>query len=121
MNTQHFKALKEYVNSQFVIIKTEDDSCTCIDKLLNLLYFTQSKWAFWDNDTFQFSSSQGERLTIKVFQDNYPTRRKLALFRLAQAKGFIGGCSCGCRGDFEITDSGLNYIDKIRYSFYSGY
>lgn len=36
-------------------------------------------------------------------------------------KGFIGGCACGCRGDFEITDLGLAAIGKPRTKPYRGY
>lgn len=51
------------------------------------------------------------------------TSREAALFKLRKLHrlGLIGGCPCGCRGDFEITDKGLFYINKIRTVPYSGY
>ena len=26
-------------------------------------------------------------------------------------KGFLDGCACGCRGDFEVTDAGKSLLD----------
>jgi len=35
--------------------------------------------------------------------------------------GLVGGCPCGCRGDFEITDLGLQLIGQKRTNPYTGY
>lgn len=32
-----------------------------------------------------------------------------------------GGCPCGCRGDWEITDLGLAVIGRARTKLYTGY
>ncbi len=36
-------------------------------------------------------------------------------------RGLIGGCDCGCRGDYEITNKGLALIGVERTKPYSGY
>lgn len=45
-------------------------------------------------------------------------RKKMALL---YKKGLVGGCPCGCRGDFEITDKGLALIGRERATRYTGY
>jgi len=36
-------------------------------------------------------------------------------------RGLLGGCGCGCRGDFEITDKGLALLGLPRTKPYNGY
>lgn len=36
-------------------------------------------------------------------------------------RGLSGGCACGCRGDYEITDKGLAMIGRTRTAPYTGY
>lgn len=40
------------------------------------------------------------------------TPRKLILAKMKQMihRGVVNGCSCGCRGDFEITEKGLKEL-----------
>ena len=40
------------------------------------------------------------------------TPKKLILAKMAQLikRGLIDGCPCGCRGDFEITPKGEQYL-----------
>jgi len=37
---------------------------------------------------------------------------KLALAKMRQLirRGLVDGCACGCRGDFELTDKGREYL-----------
>jgi len=39
-----------------------------------------------------------------------PDRLVLAKMRKLIAKGYVDGCDCGCRGDFELTDKGREAI-----------
>jgi len=43
------------------------------------------------------------------------THVKLQLAKMKQLikRGLADGCTCGCRGDFEITNKGINYINSI--------
>jgi len=40
------------------------------------------------------------------------TPKKLVLAKMTQLirRGFVGGCYCGCRGDFEITPKGEAFL-----------
>lgn len=40
---------------------------------------------------------------------------KLVLAKLKQLikRGLVNGCGCGCRGDFEITDKGCEFLTPI--------
>lgn len=41
--------------------------------------------------------------------DDRLVRRKMAnLIR----KGYVSGCTCGCRGDYEITEKGTVYLEE---------
>lgn len=50
-----------------------------------------------------------------------PEKVALAKMKALYKRGFVGGCTCGCRGDFEITDKGLAFIGQERKKYYSGY
>lgn len=52
-------------------------------------------WMRWDLDK-QFSA--------------FPSKVVLAKCRQLMKRGLINGCDCGCRGDFEITDKGREYL-----------
>lgn len=51
------------------------------------------------------------------------THEKLILskMRSLHKRKLVGGCPCGCRGDFEITDKGLEAIGQKRTKSYTGY
>lgn len=50
-----------------------------------------------------------------------PAKLILSKMRNLHKRGLVGGCTCGCRGDFEITDKGLALIGRPRTKPYSGY
>jgi hypothetical protein len=50
-----------------------------------------------------------------------PEKVQLAKMRQLHKRGFVGGCTCGCRGDWEITDKGLAFIGRERTVRYNGY
>lgn len=39
-----------------------------------------------------------------------PAKLVLAKMRILIRSGLVDGCDCGCRGDFEITDKGREYL-----------
>ena len=45
----------------------------------------------------------------------------LAKMKSMIRRGLSGGCDCGCRGDYEITDKGLELIGEKRTKQYNGY
>jgi hypothetical protein len=56
-----------------------------------------------------------------VVPDGTPEKVLRAKMRSLYKRGLVGGCPCGCRGDFEITDKGLELIGQPRTAPYSGY
>lgn len=44
------------------------------------------------------------------------TPDKVALAKMDQLyrKGLVAGCNCGCRGDWVITDKGLERLEQLR-------
>lgn len=50
-----------------------------------------------------------------------PQKVALAKMKALYKRGLVGGCGCGCRGDFEITDKGLELLGLPRIHEYTGY
>lgn len=50
-----------------------------------------------------------------------PDKVALTKMKSLHEKDLVGGCPCGCRGDFEITDKGLKFINRNRTKAYTGY
>ena len=65
------------------------------------------------NDCF---FTYGKGYYMKTVQDVMPigTSVKMQLAKMKQLikRGLAEGCTCGCRGDFEITDIGKEYLNK---------
>jgi hypothetical protein len=70
-------------------------------------------------------STHGDGHSMPTVQDAMPPgtpyKVQLAKMRQLHRRGFVGGCACGCRGDWEITDEGLEFIGEPRTAAYSGY
>lgn len=81
-------------------------------QVLGFLAEHQGQWS-----TFGGEPSQYMPTILTVMHRDTFLRRMQGLID----KGFIGGCACGCRGDFEITDLGLKAIGKPRTKDYRGY
>lgn len=56
-----------------------------------------------------------------AFPEGTPHKLVLSKMRSLIRRGLSGGCECGCRGDFEITDKGLELIGQERTKPYNGY
>jgi hypothetical protein len=44
------------------------------------------------------------------FPDGIPPKLRIAKMAQMIKKGIVSGCPCGCRGDYEITDKGLEML-----------
>jgi hypothetical protein len=44
---------------------------------------------------------------MDAMPDGVPSKLALAKMRKMILRGVVGGCGCGCRGDFVITEKGL--------------
>lgn len=81
-----------------------------------VLYFLsqhQGKWA---------SHFQGcDVCVLDAMPVGTPNKLALAKMRQLHKRGFVGGCTCGCRGNWEVTDKGLAFIGQERTVKYNGY
>lgn len=55
------------------------------------------------------------------FPEGTPEKVAASKMKNLIRRGLSGGCSCGCRGDYEITDKGLALVGLPRSVAYSGY
>lgn len=83
----------------------------------------QGKWSTWGEKEY-CDPETGEpymyNIQIRTYP-NVPTKLFLAKMKKIIAQGLSGGCDCGCRGDYEITDKGLELIGQTRIVRYNGY
>jgi hypothetical protein len=82
--------------------------------ILEFLYLRQGEWCNWFSKKFDNSVRH-------AFPDTVPDKIILRKMQSLQKRGLVGGCSCGCRGDYEITDKGLAKLGKPRLKPYNGY
>lgn len=83
--------------------------------VLRFLAKHQGEWSTWGDAPASWPSVQ------RAMPPGTPEKLQLAKMRRLMARGLSGGCGCGCRGDFEITDKGLALINEPRTKPYSGY
>lgn len=96
--------------------------------VLEYLAERQGKWtSLWDGSFLKYPEGKNPN-TGEVVDDVYyampkdtPSKVALAKMKALHRRGLVGGCPCGCRGDFEITDKGLKLIDQKRTKPYTGY
>ncbi len=107
--------------------------------ILSELAEHQGEWTFWTTQTREQAEKEwlrrAEHLRAQGFHKSLqlnkpsllyipadiPIKVYFAKLRALHKRGLIGGCQCGCRGDFEITDKGLALIGRERTKPYSGY
>ena len=61
-------------------------------------------WGYW---------FEGERSVQKAMPKGINYKLILAKMRKLIKQGYVDGCACGCRGDFEITEKGKDYLTKL--------
>ena len=62
-------------------------------------------WEGWNEGDFGMPSVR------PAFPASAPDSLILAKMRRLIARGLVDGCTCGCRGDFEITEAGQRYME----------
>lgn len=75
----------------------------------------QGTWSTWGEKEYSMPNIQ-----VRTYPD-VPCKVFLAKMKSIIKRGLSGGCDCGCRGDYEITDKGLELIGEKRTKPYSGY
>jgi len=91
--------------------------------ILELLADHQGQWAFLHDDG-SLSWHEDTQYTFKSpykFEGIVSPKIILSKFKSLYKRDLCGGCVCGCRGDFEITDKGLQFIGRNRTKRYTGY
>lgn len=82
--------------------------------ILEFLAKHQGEWSTW-----------GTGYHMPTVQDamppGTPKKLQLAKMRSLHKRGLVGGCTCGCRGDWEITNKGLELAGLPRTTEYNGY
>ncbi len=95
------------------------------EEVLNFLADHQGKWTMmWKDYPLPgtcFTNGGHGGFVESIFLNHVPYKVALAKMRALMRREFIGGCDCGCRGDFEITDKGLAFIGRPRVKPYTGY
>jgi hypothetical protein len=70
-----------------------------------ILQFLANRKGHWCNWTF------GDAWDVhQAMPEGTPNKLVLAKMRMLIRRGLVDGCDCGCRGDFEITDKGLQHL-----------
>ena len=68
--------------------------------LLDFVAHKQAEKGYWVN-TWDFLGTPYEALPDKLL------RAKMGMLI---RRGLVDGCNCGCRGDYEMTDKGRDYL-----------
>lgn len=63
------------------------------------------KWAFRFGDEYENSVTH-------AMPKGTPDKLVLAKMRQLIKKKLVDGCTCGCRGDFIITDKGIEFLNS---------
>lgn len=70
--------------------------------ILEMLARNYGQWCFWYPDW-----PDPDRCLASAMPPGTPEKLMLAKMKQMVRRGVAEGCTCGCRGDFEITDKGL--------------
>lgn len=77
--------------------------------ILELLMRHRGEWCFI------FSPEVcGDKSVRAAMPDRVPEKLALAKMSSLIRRGLVTGCDCGCRGDFEITQKGAEYLAKMK-------
>lgn len=87
--------------------------------ILEWLALNQGSWSFLGSNGLE--SLSHPEIGFCPFPEWAGYKLKLSKMRSLHKRGLVGGCPCGCRGDFEITDKGLALIGVPRTKPYNGY
>lgn len=75
--------------------------------ILQLLAKLEGKWATWYEDIGIMPSVR------PAFPPDIPEKLIRAKMNSLIRTGFVDGCTCGCRGDYEITSFGKFFLSTI--------
>lgn len=61
---------------------------------------------------FVFGREISDRSVFWAMPEGTPWKLGLAKMRMLMRRGLVDGCPCGCRGDFTVTEKGLEFIES---------
>ena len=76
---------------------------TVTGKILMFLAYQDGTWATWGPSFYMPSVQQ-------VFPIGTKEETQLRFMKNLQRKSLVGGCDCGCRGDYAPTLQGLQFL-----------
>jgi hypothetical protein len=71
-------------------------------------------WASSDRTPYAHFPHWTNRHTMQCLMPIFPPEVILAKASALMRRGLLGGCDCGCRGDFELTDKGRAFLEVGR-------
>jgi hypothetical protein len=72
--------------------------------ILAFLADHRGEWCHW------FDPDRFDRSVRRAMPPGTPEKLALAKMRGLIRRGLVEGCDCGCRGDFEITEKGMDRL-----------
>ena len=85
-------------------MQCKDISTEKILEWLNNRRINKKIWACWFDG---FENSIGQ-----CMPEDVPDKLKIVKMSNLIDKGLVDGCGCGCRGDYEITEKGIEFFSK---------
>lgn len=76
--------------------------------VLEFLRAFEGRWCHW----YELGTSWDKLSVRHAMPENTPAKLVLAKMKMLMRRGLVTGCGCGCRGDFEITALGQEYLTK---------
>ena len=62
---------------------------------------------------FLFENFDCEQSVLRAMPKGVSYRLAIAKMRMLIRRGLIDGCTCGCRGDYELTEKGRKLLEEI--------
>jgi hypothetical protein len=81
------------------------------EPILRFLASIYPRWGNYVPLTKEWASCC-QRSVLNAMPTGVTAKLALAKMRKLIGRGLSSGCTCGCRGDFEITDKGRQFLDK---------
>ena len=75
-----------------------------------ILKFLESLGIHWG---YLLENFDCEKSVSRAMPKGVPYRLAIAKMKTLIRRGLINGCTCGCRGDYELTEKGRKLLEEI--------